>query len=1596
MASGGATGSGVNGSGMAGGGMAGGGGAPGGSPGAGSGAGGGGGAAGGKMKSRRQHLGAAKPPYARSKQQGIISRMTETVKNIVPAWLQKYFNKREEECADANESANQEETPVNYHHDYADEDTIIDERFTPEPARINRQEPSTSRSALNFPVVLTRPSLHRSHLNYPMLDSPVPPCQPSTSSIFGIGSPGLSFIKEIKDSTSQQDDDNISTTSGFSSRASDKDVAVLKNTSSSLLWPTEAERTHSLSQHSAASSKKPAFSLSVFGGLCPARGSTSFCKQNQLGFSPFYPGKTAYGGAAVRSKQPKTEPYRAQKRAKARQETVRSPATLSTAARCILEAMEKLSSPLLDAKRMASLLPLYCPPDIDKLDITDFQSKRRKLESQNASQHPPVKRLVTPKVNPQSMLYARYPKPSPTSTTQSSKIRQRVDTKYQGMREKTLPAEQQAEPSESNVTSYKFSTAASNGLSSGMTSGGGKMRRERGMHYLSRAVQEQEVEEPVLPKIPLPIATASLPQFNFSFVDSSAVSASPSAVSTAAMSMATPAAATGVANPAAARGVAIPAAATGVATPAAAMGMATPAAATGMATPAEAKGMGNPAEATGMDNRAAVTGIARTAGATGTGNGEAATGMENHKAAAGAGNPAVAPAAGMACPSEVEGMACPSEVEGMTDPSEVEDLTDLSEEEVEDMTYSMATAGITYSTVSSGLTYPVVAPGTPSLMMTKGKAKSTAATTSMANSTAAAGKIQPTSNVSSPEFAFSSPIVKSTEAEVLPTFSIGFTFSVPVVKSAELSGSSGTPVTSFLTLDTTTSTNTNTQKEEVEDFVGGPFPTAHVLKEGSVLDILKNPDFGFLKTHSSTSAQPTTSTVVYTRPAITTFSAGKETSKQASYWQSDTRDPFLQNKDTNNKCVTCQSTKASTVESMKQTVSSSQCDTSKPAAPPAGMLGFGDKFKTVPGTWDCDTCLVQNKPEATKCIACETPKPGTGVMPALTLPVVTDSSVTVTSSSSSTDTTATLGFGDKFKKPKGSWDCGICLVSNKTEDNKCVACQSEKPEGPTPVTSSSASAFSAPSGEFLDLDKFKKPEGSWDCETCLVRNKAEATKCVACESAKPGAKAELKGFGTATASTNAALPSFTFGVQPSSSSESSHTLDSTGSFKFGEQGGFKFGIASESASSNSLVGGFKFPSTPGDFKFGVSSSLSKSEESKKEGKNNSFTFGLPSTSSQAPSTFRFGAASLGQQEKKEEPVLGGFAFGTSSATSMVANENKTGVSGFTFGTVGEKEVVSASFAFKKPDDKKDEAPSTKGGFSFGSAESAAASQFILGRTEEKQDSVTSAAPLVFGKKADTEESKTQPIFSVGKSEHTKEESTAKPIFNFSFVKPSEKEPEQAKPAFSFGVQTSTSDQGAAKPSFSFLSSGSSSTAIPTTSANSSSVFGSVTSSSNPMPVPAPFVFGQASNTVSSSTFGNSAEFTTSQSFGFSQENKPATTSSSTGVAVAPFVFGSGASSSNAANPGFTFGATTTSSSTGPVFQFGSNTSNFNFPNNPGVFTFGANPTAPTASAQPSGSSGFSFSQPPAFTVGTNGKNIFSASGSSVSGRKIKTAVRRRK
>ncbi|XP_032318437.1 nuclear pore complex protein Nup153 isoform X1 [Camelus ferus] len=1482
-----------------------------------SGAGGIGGGGGGKIRTRRCHQGPIKPyQQGRQQHQGILSRVTESVKNIVPGWLQRYFNKNEDVCSCSTDTREVPQWPENREDDhvlYADEESsnIHDGRVTPEPTVSNTEEPSTTSTASNYPDVLTRPSLHRSHLNFSMLESPALHSQPSTSSAFPIGSSGFSLVKEIKDSTSQHDDDNISTTSGFSSRASDKDIAVSKNTSVPPLWSPEAERSHSLSQHTATSSKKPAFNLSAFGALSPSLGNSSILKTSQLGDSPFYPGKTTYGGAAAAVRQPKLRntSYQApvRRQMKAKQLNVQSYGVTSSTARRILQSLEKMSSPLADAKRIPSVFssPLNSPLDRSGIDTpTDFQAKREKVDSQ----YPPVQRLMTPK--PVSIATNRtvYFKPSLTPSGELRKTNQRIDKKHSTGYEKNVTPGKSRER-ESGLPYPNFSMSAANGLSSGVGSGGGKMRRERTRFVASKPQEEEEMEVPVLPKISLPITSSSLPTFSFS--SSVITTSSPSSIS-------------------------------------------------------------------------------------------------------------------------------------------------------------------------------------PSQSLTN--------------------KVQMTSpnSTGSPLFRFSSPIVKSTEADVLPPSSIGFTFSVPVAKTAELSGSSGIsePSTSSsvsfiikqITAQDITTVNSTSCKKKPDEDCEGPFTPAKTLKEGSVLDVLKSPGFTSPKAESPAADLTTTSPIVYTRPAISSFSSSGigfgESLKAGSSWQCDTC--LLQNKVTDDKCVACQATKLPPRDTAKQTGTGTPSKSGKPTLSAPGT-GFGDKFKPAAGTWDCDTCLVQNKPEAIKCVACETPKPGTGVKRVLTLPVASESAVTVAASSSScTVTTGALGFTDKFKRPLGSWECPVCCVSNNAEDNKCVSCMSEKPGSSVPASSSSTVPVSLSSGGCLGLDKFKKPEGSWDCNVCLVENKADATKCVACESAKPGTKSEFKGIGTSSSSSNPATSAFKFGI-PSSSSGPSQTLTSTGNFKFGDQGGFKVGVSSDSGSVNPMNEGFKFSKPIGDFKFGIASD-SKPEEVKKDSKNdNNFKFGLPSGLSNPASLvpFQFGVSNLGQQEKKEElpkSASAGFSFGSgvinpppAATDTVVTSESK---SSFSFGTIDTKSVSVAPFTSKTSEAKKEETPATKGGFTFGSVDPAPlpSASFVLGRTEEKQQEPVTSTSLVFGKKPDNEEPKCQPVFSFGNSEQTKDEGSSKTTFSFNMTKPSEKDSEQpAKPSFAFGAQTSTTaDQGPAKPVFSFLNNNSSNSSTPATSA-SGGLFGSSTSTSS-APVHA-FVFGQASNPVSSSAFGNSAESSTSQSLLFSQESKPATTSSS-GTAVTPFIFGPGASSNNTATSGFNFGATTTSSSagssfvfgTGPsapsaspafganqtptfgqsqgasqpnlpgfgsmsssaalfsagsqpapptfgtvssssqppvfgqqpgqsafgsgtapnsssAFQFGSSTTSFNFTNNnpSGVFTFGANPSTPAASAQPSGSGGFPFNPSPAvFTVGSNGKNVFSSSGTSVSGRKIKTAVRRKK
>ncbi|XDV34998.1 hypothetical protein PO909_005055 [Leuciscus waleckii] len=1503
---------------------------------------------GGKIRSRRYHI--ASKPYAKGKQQpGLITRVTDTVKSIVPSWLQKYF--KNGEVAEGDGAAvgieqNNVAPPPNGNDEAV---PLPDGRDSPEPSTSNT-EPSTSRASLNFHEALSRPPLNRTHLHFPSLDgSPALGgasalfSQPSTSTAPYSGSPfavtsNFSLVKEIKDSSSQHEDDNISTTSGFSSRASDKDVPTSKTVP--LLWSPESERTHSGSQPAHSGLKRPAFNLSVFGTSSSSVLNNSVLNSSQLGDSPFYPGKTTYGGAAaMRARSRPATPYQppVRRQIKAKPAGAQPCGVTSATARRILQSLERMSSPLADAKRIPSTVssPLSASLNHTDLDISNYQAKRKRLEPSV----PPVQKLVVPAAAAVSGNRSMSFRPSLTPGGGNRAVDK--NNRETPVRQSSPISDPSQAPSTSTSSmSYPLSSTPA---PSSAASGGGKMKRERAIRPSSKRPDDELAEDPDLPPASLP-SNFTLPTFNFS-------SPPPSSSFT---SSTTP-------------------------------------------------------------------------------------------------------------------------------------LATVSEEPPANK--------------------EPVAPSTPP----------------------------------SVPFTFSSPIVKATAASP-PTFSpsAGFTFSAPTLKTGP-SYSNGKIVPTVAPVKSVAS-----EEKEFE----GPFKPAKVLKQGSVLDILKGP--GFASPSQNSADKPSQSASL----SSATFSGfGDKFRPPAGSWSCDSC--LLQNKSSDKKCVACFAPQPNTDSATKSD--------NKPAEAPASISFL---FAPPAGSWECDTCLVNNKPEVIKCVACETAKPGTGVKSRLTLPVLSETSstlsTTTTTSASSTATgllgfgdkfkkpegawdcdvclvrnkaqdvkcvscltskpgskiqaipnptekpstaTGLLGFGDKFKKPEGAWDCDVCLVRNKAQDVKCVSCLSSKPGAVAAVVSTPVSAPATSAASLLGFgDKFKKPEGSWECEVCCVQNKAVDQKCVACQSAKPGAKIESKGF------------SSSFGIQ-------SNSTDSSSS-------GFKFGTGSTDSTSAGLKfgGSFSDSSTAGGFKFGIgtSDSTSKSEGFKFGGSFSDAGSGgvkLGSASSESTATkesltraFDFSRSmndDIIEEKTKSQDSSTGFKFGGGSGITFSSQASGSENSAFLFGAKpNEKESSNSSFSFSAPQSKAEkenasafsETASTTTSSStttttaanaipvFGKslvAESSASKfveqatkeqtlvtpTFTFGKPEEKKDTSAPSSAFLFGASKEAEKPTANLGFSFSEPDPPKD--FPKPTPTLTFGKTAEST-EPPKPSFGFGQ--SITDTSAPTPNFGFMANSSS---TPASSSSTPSLFITPTTSSL-APTPAPsstFVFGQNS----------SSELTMAKTFVFGQQDSqtPAPAAPSAAPAPAqPFQFGSG---SNSSGPSFNFGAVASStpasaapapsanpspfvfssaapssgfgtgqapifgqnasqpsapafgssapsfsasaspasafgakSNSGPVFgqqtnptptfgstaastgqggfQFGSTGGFGASGSNSNVFAFGGAtaPATPAASPampalNPSGG-GFGFSQTPAFNIGS-GKGPFTPTPSgqnSIAGRKIKTAVRRRK
>uniref|UniRef100_A0A4W6DWR7 Nuclear pore complex protein Nup153 n=1 Tax=Lates calcarifer TaxID=8187 RepID=A0A4W6DWR7_LATCA len=1411
---------------------------------------------GGKIRSRRYHI--ASKPYAKSKQQsGLISRVTDTVKSIVPSWLQKYFKNGDvPEGGGAVQGTDQNcqpSLPPPPPNGSEEGPPPLDGRDSPEPSTSNT-EPSTSRASLNFQeYVLSRPPLSRSHLHFPPLDASSPTLgassslfsQPSTSSAPGPFSTGFSLVKEIKDNLSQHEDDNISTTSGFSSRASDKDVPTSKTASLPQLWSPEMDRTNSGPQPSQSSLKKPAFNLSVFGTSSNSTLNSTALNSSQLGDSPFYPGKTTYGGAAaVRNARTRPgTPYQApvRRQIKAKPAGAQPCGVTSATARRILQSLERMSSPLADAKRIPAAASSPLSP------VSDFNMD---------STLPPVQKLVVPAAasvsGNRSVSFRPTLTPGGVSRTLDRTPRE-TPTRQSPQLPKATPG-----PSQSGPVYPLSSTPAASGVSSG----GGKMKRERtSARPSSKRPEEDEVAEvPELPTISLPISTSALPTFSFS---------------------------------------------------------------------------------TPLPPLTTSTIISSTSNAT-----------------------AITP----------------------------------------------AKETFTNKEPPTATTPPCV------------------------------------------PFTFSSPIVKATAASP-PSFSpsAGFTFSAPVAKlGPSMSNGKLSPAA-------------NKSTEDYE----GPFKPAKVLKQGSVLDLLKAPDSAPQPNSTQSTAPSSTSTTTSSLSSSTGF--GDLFKAPLNGWSCDVC--LVQNKPSDAKCVCCAAPQPNSSSSKS-------------------MDSFGAMFSKPAGTWDCDTCLVINKPDAVKCVACETAKPGTGLKPSLTLPSAF-SAVKTAPTPTAPVSTGFVGFGDKFKKPDGAWECDTCLVQNKAEDTKCVACMSAKPGNKTGASAGSSSATSTVSVFGLG-DKFKKPEGSWECDVCLVQNKAADVQCVACQAAKPGANVEPKGSSTFGSSTSTS-GGFKFGTSDSTSGSGS--------------GGFKFGGSFSESSSTTTT------SSSGGFKFGIPFGSSSSETTSKDTTASSgFKFGSSSEG------FKFGAASS-DDKKSEQPASGsGFKFRASGGivfgTGSSSTDSNSSKGGFTFGLSKPEEktsdtTTSSSVSFTPPvsSQEKSDEPSLatttpQGGSAFGSLQTdkePAAPTFTFGKPEEKKESGTSSAAstFLFGAASKDADATSAPAASGGFSFSKPSAPTEQPPPPaFTFGKPADKSEtstaEAPKPSFTFG-QSATDPAAAAapKPAFSFMTSKPASTTNPITSSSSTptqSLFGGSSNNSSsstqapaPSTAPSTFMFGQPAAASSDASpakafvfgqsqdsqppapstaplnsvptpapsqpfiFGasaNAAPTAAAPSFSFGAAAPSAASTSAPSAAPSPFVFSSAPTGGFGANqaPSFgssfgspftatpsqnpTFGAkpnaapvfgqqanstpvfgAAANSAPGGGFQFGGASAFGSTNNTSGVFTFGVGSAAsPTPAANPpiapqtgAPGGGFSFSQPPTFNIGAAKSSMASPAGQqTIAGRKIKTAVRRRK
>jgi len=270
----------------------------------------------------------------------------------------------------------------------------------------------------------------------------------------------------------------------------------------------------------------------------------------------------------------------------------------------------------------------------------------------------------------------------------------------------------------------------------------------------------------------------------------------------------------------------------------------------------------------------------------------------------------------------------------------------------------------------------------------------------------------------------------------------------------------------------------------------------------------------------------------------------------------------VKNKRTDAKCVACSAPKPkNSHKSIREMLEPQKPD-------------LMEKFKPTEGSWECSGCLLRNGADVSKCPCCGESKPVSLKPKSKKTDIAAESStqklnLTGTEDTATQNATSNVSnIMNKFKPSKDSWECSGCLVRNNNSVTVCPCCNTTKP-----YSNEEKSKMEQTTNGFGD--KFKKPEGAWNCDSCLLQNDAKHTQCIACEASKPGTMKSNE-----PTSNTISTMQFKFGVP-------SNTLGLTN-----QAGGFKFGIdKTDQPKSDTPLNGFKFgnaqPSGTAQFTFGV-------------------------------------------------------------------------------------------------------------------------------------------------------------------------------------------------------------------------------------------------------------------------------------------------------------------------------------------------------------------------------------------------------------------------